>query len=294
MTGFGRGEASCDACDIVVEIKSVNSKSLDLSQLKLPPRYREQEIWLRGELSRGVLRGKVDCTVRYSLGRIEGDAPRLHQEAYGQAVLDVFGALEHLDPAGGPSISQVGLQLAPLPFFWLQMEQTPDEEEVAALHRAVEAALAGFVDYRTREGEATRADLERNVSTIRDLLARVDAMKEGRIVAVRARMQEALEKLIDPLKGTFDEQRFNQELVYHIERLDINEEIQRLSQHLDYFGQTIEEGEPQGRKLAFIAQEMGREINTIGSKANSSQMQRVVVEMKDHLEKIKEQVLNVL
>ncbi len=295
MTGFGRGEGRCDACEIVVEIKSVNSKSLDLSQLRLPSRYREREGWIRGELSRRVVRGKVDCSISFSRSAQEGgDAPRLNQEIYKQSVQSVFATIGELDNAEKPSLARVALKLSRLPFIWEVPEDAPSEEEFAALERAMDLALKDFLDYRAKEGAATRADLERNAGAIRSLLEQVDGLKEGRIEAVRARMEEALGKLVDPVKGVFDEQRFNQELIYHIERLDINEEIQRLGQHLDFFGQTMEEGEAQGRKLAFIGQEMGREINTIGSKANSSEIQHLVVEMKDHLEKIKEQVLNVL
>lgn len=293
MTGYGLGEGCCEACALTVELKSVNSKACDLNGVRIPSRYSQREFALRKLLGQRVGRGKIDCTVFCHWHEGYGDSRTLLDAARLQSAASQLLA-QHAGQTDGQMGWEALQSVVRLPYLWRSEETEATEEELSSFEAAFTMAIDRLIAYREQEGEALRADLASQVAEIRKLLAQVEGMREQRLEDVSTRLREALEQLAEPKNGVFDEQRYHQELLYHIERLDINEEITRLFYHCEYFLETMEVESAQGRKLAFIAQEMGREINTIGSKSNYAAMQRCVVEMKDHLERIKEQVLNVL
>lgn len=287
MTGYGKASAESSDKKIIAEIKSLNSKALDLSA-RIAPLYREKEMEIRNEIARTLERGKID----FSLW-IEKDAAESSTPINTAVVESYYNQIKRLS-------EQTGI---PVPADWFQtLLRLPDvlsraevqelsQEEWAVAHRAVEQAIANLTEFRKQEGLALEKKFAEKLDNIAALLRSVEPYEKERVEKIKERITEALQKT---LSVDYDKNRLEQELIYYIEKLDINEEKQRLANHLNYFRQTMADGHGQGKKLGFIAQEMGREINTLGSKSNHAEMQKIVVQMKDELEQIKEQVLNVM
>ena len=288
MTGYGKAMVELPDKKVNVEIKSLNSKAMDLST-RIAPAYREKEMEIRNELARVLERGKVDFTLWIEKKDSEQSATPINQElvsAYYKRIKEISAVTGIPEPADWFST------LLRLPDVMTKNEmQELDEEEWKVVHAAIGEALAHLVDFRKQEGAALEKKFREKIANIARLLAEVEPYEKERVAKIKDRIVEALEKTISV---DYDNNRLEQELIYYIEKLDVNEEKQRLSNHLQYFIATLENGSGQGKKLGFIAQEMGREINTLGSKSNHAEMQRIVVQMKDELEQIKEQVLNVM
>lgn len=281
MTGYGRAEERFDEETLSVEIKSLNSKNLDLS-VRLPQALRTHELNLRKRLSDAIIRGKVEVYVQLSGQQLNPQA-QLNQEVINR-YLEQINAI-----AEGDRLSQLALALRLPDAVSQEKEVLEDQSWEAKLFQVADRAVEAFHAFRTQEGKELQEDILSNLRQIESGLERINTLDSERNDNQRTKLREA----IDTLEQKIDENRFEQELIYYIEKFDINEERVRLKNHLDYFQTTLAE-EAVGKKLGFIAQELGREINTIGSKANHSGIQREVVQMKDALEKIKEQSLNVL
>ena len=281
MTGYGRAEKTFDQETLSVEIKSLNSKNLDLS-VRLPQALRIFELNLRKHLSSTVIRGKVEVFVQYSSQKL---AP---QAQLNTSIIEEY--LKQINTiATGERLDQLALALKLPDAVSQEREGAMDAVWEERLLEVSTEALKGLEDFRIQEGAELHADLLRNLHTIEEGLERIGEMDPERGTLQQEKLREAL----NALEQKVDENRFEQELIYYLEKFDINEERVRLKNHIAYFKTTVEE-KASGKKLGFIAQELGREINTIGSKANHANIQREVVQMKDALEKIKEQALNVL
>ena len=275
MTGYGKATAELSDKKINVEIKSLNSKAMDLST-RIAPLYREKEIEIRNEIAKALERGKVD----FSLWIDKKDACELITPINQDVVVAYYERIRTISETTGiPAPEDWFSTLLRMPDVMTKNDiQELSEEEWKAVHATVLQAIQNLVDFRIQEGAALEKKFREKISNIAKLLTSVDPYEKERVEKIKERITDALEK----------------ELIYYIEKLDINEEKQRLSNHLKYFINTMEDGSGQGKKLGFIAQEMGREINTLGSKSNHAEMQKIVVQMKDELEQIKEQVLNVM
>jgi uncharacterized protein (TIGR00255 family) len=288
MTGYGKAVADMPDKKVNIEIKSLNSKALDLST-RIAPQYREKEMQIRNEISKALERGKVDFSLWVEKKETAESATPINKTLLAGYYKQIKEISEE--------------QNIPLPADWFAtLLRMPDvmsktetteltEDEWEAVHAAVLEAIGHLVDFRKQEGKALEAKFREKIANITALLAEVEPYEQERVGKIKDRIVEALEKT---LSVDYDKNRLEQELIYYIEKLDINEEKQRLANHLHYFIDTLENGSGQGKKLGFIAQEMGREINTLGSKSNHAEMQKIVVRMKDELEQIKEQVLNVM
>lgn len=286
MTGFGKGEAAVNTKKITVEIRSLNSKQLDLS-LRLPALYRQSENDIRSLVARTVQRGKVDLFVTVESHETQTPA-RIDRELFRAYLRQLSDALDHAGvEAGYDALVPAVLRM---PEVVASENAAVGDEEKAALLRAVESAIAHLDAFRTQEGAILVADLLRRVDQIEALRQQVEPYEKARTEAVRARLLDNLAQL----NVAVDRNRLEQEMIFYLEKLDITEEKVRLANHCRYFREVADREEGAGRKLGFIAQEMGREINTLGSKANDANIQMLVVRMKDELEKIKEQVLNIL
>lgn len=288
MTGYGKAAVEGPDKRINVEIKSLNSKALDLST-RIAPLYREKEMEIRTEIARALERGKVDFCLWVE--KKEGVVPATPIDS--ALVQAYYARIREISEATGiPQPADWFGTLLRLPDVLAKNEvQELTDEEWALAHEAVRRALEALVDFRRQEGAALERKFREKIANISQLLTEVEPYEQERVGRIKERIVEALQKTIEV---DYDKNRLEQELIYYIEKLDINEEKQRLANHLHYFIETLEGGHGQGKKLGFIAQEMGREINTLGSKSNHAEMQRIVVRMKDELEQIKEQVLNVL
>ena len=286
MTGFGKKDAEFPGKKVTVEIRSLNSKQLDLN-LKVSGVYREKEFELRSLVTKEICRGKVDFSIYMDYSHDDRD-PIINK--------DVFAAylkqMNQLAKDNGIKMKNepVFQTILRLPDVLKAEKQELTDGEWQAVYAAVLEAINQFNSFRVQEGEALRVDLTARVDAIAHKLAAIEPFEKERIETVKNRLKEA----VSELQSQPDPDRFQQELIFYIEKLDVNEEKVRLSNHLKYFISTMNEQENAVRKLGFIAQEMGREINILGSKANHAAIQKLVVEMKDELEKIKEQVLNVL
>ena len=286
MTGFGKGEATLQNKRITVEIRSLNSKQLDLS-LRLPAVYRQSEYELRNVIARTIQRGKVDVFVSVESQSVETSA-RINREVFREYLRQMNDTLAFAGiDADYDAILPVIMRL---PDVVATEFEAISEEEHAALIAAAEAAAAQLDAFRTQEGAILSADLLRRVELIERYRDEVVPFEKARTETIRTRILDNLAKL--PVE--VDRNRLEQEMIFYLEKLDITEEKVRLTNHCKYFREVAAGEEGAGRKLGFIAQEMGREINTMGSKANESNIQILVVKMKDELEKIKEQVLNIL
>ena len=286
MTGFGKGEAALRNKKITVEIRSLNSKQLDLS-LRLPAVYRQSEYEIRNLIARTIQRGKVDVFVTVESQAVETSA-RINREVFREYLRQMNDTLSFSGiDAGYDAILPVIMRL---PDVVATEAEAISEEEHAALLAAVEAAAAHLDAFREQEGAILIADLLRRVELIEQYKTEVVPFEKARTETVKARILDNLSKLAVDV----DRNRLEQEMIFYLEKLDITEEKVRLTHHCNYFREVASSEEGAGRKLGFIAQEMGREINTMGSKANEPNIQILVVKMKDELEKIKEQVLNIL
>jgi len=284
MTGFGKSTASFYDKKVVVEVRSLNSKSLDV-YLKVPSYYKSKEIAIRKIIGAQLDRGKIEAIVT-----IENTSS---SAAYGVNKALAAKYLDELKELSRQEIKDDSMLLATivrLPDVLISKEEQLTEGEWDYLKGTVEEALNNLVVFRNQEGDSLKKDFELNISRIGNLLKEVPQYEHERIETIRERMHKSLEELSEKV----DENRFEQELIFYMEKLDVSEEKVRLENHLSYFLETLKQNGPIGKKLGFIAQEIGREINTLGSKANHSELQKIVVNMKDSLEKIKEQVLNTL
>lgn len=286
MTGFGKGIAELSNKKIIVEVKSLNSKQLDLST-RVPSLYREKEMEIRSEVARRLERGKVEFTIRTENISTETSA-RINVNT----MRNYHAQIVEAAAATGIDVPQDWFSvLMRMPEILVTESTELPEDEAVALMQAVNQALDQLVEFRLHEGKGLQEMFIRKLENIAALLKEVEPYEQERVEKIRTRIVESLSKIkeID-----YDKNRLEQEMIYYIEKLDVNEEKHRLADHLRYFAETMENGSGQGKKLGFIAQEMGREINTLGSKSNHAEMQRIVVRMKDELEQIKEQVLNIM
>ena len=287
MTGYGKTTVAYKEKKIHVEVKSLNSKSLDLST-RIAPLYREKEMEIRQLIAATVVRGKVDFAI-WIEKEAGSDATPINMalvENYYHQIKEIAAK------TGIPEPADWFYTLLRMPDVTARTEvEELEEEEWAVAREAINEALALLTAFRKQEGAALQQKFENCIDTIGQLLDSIEPYETLRVEKIRARIVESLSSIPE---ADYDKNRLEQELIYYIEKLDINEEKQRLANHLNYFRQTMHEEQSQGKKLGFIAQEMGREINTTGSKSNLAEMQNIVVQMKDQLEQIKEQVLNVL
>lgn len=287
MTGYGKATTVFEGKKINVEIKSLNSKALDLST-RIAPLYREKEMEIRNLLSQKLERGKVDFMLW-----IEKDATDSATPINAAILESYYKQISAISNTTGiPLPSDWFPTLLRLPDVLNKVEiQELSDEEWEVVNNTIHEALNHLIDFRVQEGAALEKKFNEKLDNIAALLESIKSYEEERVQRIKERITDALEKIIGV---DYDKNRLEQELIYYIEKLDINEEKQRLANHLKYFRETMNDGHGQGKKLGFIAQEMGREINTTGSKSNHAEMQKIVVRMKDELEQIKEQVLNVM
>ena len=291
MTGFGKAALRYGSRTITVAIKSLNSKQADLSA-RVPSAYRTAELELRSLITSQLQRGKIDLSISIDDDALEGNASIINREA----LIGYVNQLRRLSWELGQELPLDTAALLRLPGV-LDTESTrqPElgEEELAVLRQATQQAVDELMEFRRQEGVMLYEVLAERIQRITALLEEITYPEAERIQQVRQRLEEGLRKLMP--SGDYDRSRLEQELIYYIEKLDINEEKSRLAHHLSYFMEVLDAPQPgQGKTLGFIAQEIGREINTMGSKSNHATMQQLVVQMKDELEQIKEQVLNVL
>ena len=287
MTGYGKAVATFKDKKINVEVKSLNSKQLDL-QTRISPLYREKEMEIRQMIQAAVIRGKVDFSLWIEKDTIVDATP-----INGALVENYYHRMEAIaEKTGIPMSADPFYTLLRMPDVLTKTEQEVlSDEEWAVARQAVSEAIDRLVDFRRQEGAALQKKFTEKIDNIEQLLISIEPYEKSRVEKIRQRIVEGLQQI----PGVeYDKNRLEQELIYYIEKLDISEEKQRLTNHLKYFRETMAEEAGQGKKLGFIAQEMGREINTTGSKSNQAEMQNIVVQMKDELEQIKEQVLNAL
>ncbi|MBR3432572.1 MAG: YicC family protein [Bacteroidaceae bacterium] len=287
MTGYGKASAEFQGKKINAEVKSLNSKALDLST-RLAPIYREKEMEVRALIAQALERGKVEFNLWIEQTETQ-NAASINGELVANYHQQITAIAEKYNIAAPEDIWTVLLRM-PDVLSKTEVQELTDEEWAVA-KGVVEKAIQQLVDFRKQEGQALQKKFQEKLDNISALLASIEPFETSRTVKIRQKLVDALQAIPEV---EYDRNRLEQEMIYYIEKLDINEEKQRLTNHLRYFRQTMEEGHGQGKKLGFIAQEMGREINTTGSKSNQAEMQNIVVKMKDELEQIKEQVLNVM
>ncbi len=282
MTGFGKATLQLPTKKITVEVKSLNSKGLDLN-VRMPSLYREMELGLRNQIALKLERGKVDFSI-FIESTAEQTSTKVNVpivKAYINQLREVYADADETE------LMKMAVRMPDT----MKIERDEiDENDWVQIQTVIEEALQNILAFRKAEGQSLENEFQLRIGNIRQFMNEALALDPERVQAIKDRLQTA----ISELKVNVDENRFEQELIYYLEKLDITEEKVRLTNHLDYFLETINGMEANGRKLGFITQEMGREINTMGSKSNHAQMQKLVVQMKDELEKIKEQVLNVL
>ena len=286
MTGFGKVTAELPSKKVTVEIKALNSKQLDLST-RIPSIYKDKEMELRSLLLQSLERGKVEFNI--FIEYIGKDTPTQINLA---AVENYYNQIKEIAEKLNISVPNDWFQtLLRMPDAIKSETVEPDESEWEVVLETVKDAIKHLCDFRIQEGAMLQKLFEQKIANIATLLKEVEKYEGERIEKIKARIMDNLQKIAEK---DYDKNRFEQEMIYYIEKLDVNEEKNRLDNHLKYFISTMESGHGQGKKLGFIAQEIGREINTMGSKANDHDIQKLVVRMKDELEKIKEQSLNVL
>lgn len=283
MTGYGKKTAQLPGKKLTIEIKSLNSKSLDLN-MRLPSMYREKELEIRNLLATTLVRGKIDCLIYTEITGPE-EAAVINTALVDSYVtqLKEISQKHHLE-------ADILATVMRLPDTLRTEKNELNEAEWNTVKNVLHESLQSVLDFRKQEGDVLVKEYTERIANIQNLLDQVPQYEAERIETVKARITKNLESL----STNYDENRFEQELIFYMEKLDVTEEKVRLQNHLDYFLQSMESEEASGRKLNFISQEMGREINTLGSKANHSQLQKIVVQMKDELEKIKEQTGNTL
>ena len=282
MTGFGKATLQLSTKKITVEVKSLNSKGLDLN-VRMPSLYREMELGLRNQIALKLERGKVDFSI-FIESTAEQTSTKVNVpivKAYINQLREVYADADEAE------LMKMAIRMPDT----MKIERDEiDENDWIQIQTVIEEALQNILNFRRDEGMSLEKEFQLRIGNIRQYMTEALALDPERVQAIKDRLQTAIAEL----KVNVDENRFEQELIYYLEKLDITEEKVRLTNHLDYFLETINGTEANGRKLGFITQGMGREINTMGSKSNHAQMQKLVVQMKDELEKIKEQVLNVL
>ena len=292
MTGYGKAETTFRSHKLICEIRSLNSKTMDLS-VRLTPALRAHELDIRTLVNQRLERGKVDLFI--SEESAVSNQPSVLSPINWSAAKEY--ARQYTEQFGAPVPAEVLASILRFPDVLKQQEDTSDltDEEWRDIQATLNKALDAFVAFRTQEGAALQAMFTEKLDGIADLLAQVEPFERGRIAKIKERLEQNLAQLSAETQAQIDRNRLEQEMIYYLEKLDITEEKVRLTNHIKYFRETmVAEGNGVGKKLGFIAQEMGREINTLGSKSNQSEMQILVVKMKDILEQIKEQVLNVL
>ncbi|WP_421751140.1 YicC/YloC family endoribonuclease [Croceimicrobium sp.] len=283
MTGFGKKVLQLPGKKISIEMKSLNSKQADIN-LRLPSLYRSKEGDIRQLISESLIRGKIDCNINVEITGIES-APRINMEL----AEGYLKQLKQLSDSTGTSGDILGSVMR-LPDVLQSAQDELGDEEWKLLEQGLLGTLEALKEFRASEGSRLAEDLQLRLQNIEEAQAKIVPLEEER----RQRVKDKLMRSLEQLKSDVDQERFEQELIYYLEKYDITEEKVRLSSHIQYFRELMEEGNMVGKKLGFVSQEIGREINTLGSKANHAEMQRLVVEMKDELEKIKEQALNIL
>jgi len=287
MTGFGKAIGEVNKKKITVEIKSLNSKQSDVS-VRMPSFYKEKELPLRSLINKKLERGKIEFNL---YAELHGGTSNynLNTDLFKKYYAEFSAAANEVDPKHTSDLIAVVSKMPDL----LKVERSElDEDEWNGISKIIDEALAKIDEFRCTEGTSLEKELTLRVNNIAELLASVEQYEQERIETVKARITTNLKEVVDDAK--IDKDRFEQELIYYIEKYDVTEEKIRLTQHCKYFFETMNSTISEGKKLGFITQEMGREINTLGSKANHSELQKIVVQMKDELEKIKEQILNIL
>ena len=286
MTGYGKAEGVIGNRKYTVEVRSLNSKQFDLN-IRIPSIFREKEMGLRKTLREMVIRGKCDFFLSY-----EQDPSEVKHEINTKLVQTYISQLEALADSSGVKKENILGMAIRMPEALQAPKEQLDEAVWTGVEELVIQALNAFNTFRETEGAATLEDFNNRIKSIRNESINLDPLLDKRLSKIRSRIKTNLAEVIDSSK--IDENRFEQEVLFYIEKTDVSEERTRLAAHCDHFDEILADGIGQGKKLGFIAQEIGREINTLGSKANDAEIQRLVVKMKDELEKIKEQVLNVL
>ncbi|EAQ42910.1 YicC/YloC family endoribonuclease [Polaribacter sp. MED152] len=284
MTGFGKSVLQLPTKKVTIEIKSLNSKNLDLN-VRIPSYYKEKELAVRKKLASALVRGKVDFSIF-----VEMTADETSTTVNKGVVKDYINQLKNVVDTGRASDVELLKMAISMPDALKTEREELDENEWTIINQNIDEAIEKITQYRIDEAASLEIDFKERVANIRMYLEEVKALDADRIENVKTRLQKA----INDLQVDADENRFEQELIYYLEKLDINEEKVRLENHLNYFLETLATADSNGKKLGFIVQEMGREINTTGSKANFAPMQKAVIQMKNELEQIKEQILNVL
>lgn len=286
MTGYGKAEATIGSRKFTIELRSLNSKQFDLN-VRMPSVYKEKEMKLRNWLGNEVVRGKADLGIFYDADSSEKRITlnKALIQAYHEDMREAAAEIGQSDVDYMSLIMRIPDVLRP-------EKEEMNEEEWGEIMKLIHEANTMFQSYRSQEGDGLQLDFEDRINTIMALDESLNEAVEARIKRIKDRIKSNIDEVIEPDK--IDQNRFEQEVVYYLEKIDVTEERVRLAANCNYFLEILRNGDAQGKKLGFIAQEIGREINTLGSKANDSDIQRVVVQMKDELEKIKEQVLNVL
>ena len=284
MTGYGKAVLQLPTKKVTIEIKSLNSKNLDLN-VRIPPYYKEKELAVRKKLASSLVRGKIDFSIYVEMTSDE-TSTQVNKRVVKQYIEQLRNTLI-ISSSEDVELLKMAIRM---PDALSTEREELDENEWTLINQSIDTAIAEIVQYRIDEAASLEIDFRERIENINTYLEEVKALDSDRVENVKIRLKKA----IDDLKVDTDENRFEQELIYYLEKLDINEEKVRLANHLDYFLQTLASEDSNGKKLGFIVQEMGREINTTGSKANYAPMQKAVIQMKNELEQIKEQILNVL
>jgi len=287
MTGFGKATGEIKNKKITVEIKSLNSKQADIS-VRMPSFYKEKELPLRSLINKSLQRGKIEFNL-YAELLGESSSLNLNKDLFKKYFKEFSDAAKEVDPNHNADLISI---VSKMPDLMKSERAELDKDEWNEVFKVIENALAEINSFRKTEGDSLKEELTLRVNNISGLLEDVEQYEEERITTVRNKILNNLKEVID--ESSINKDRFEQELIYYIEKYDVTEEKTRLSQHCKYFKETMESKISEGKKLGFICQEMGREINTLGSKANHVELQKIVVQMKDELEKIKEQILNIL
>ena len=286
MTGYGKAEGVVENKKISVEVRSLNGKFLDCS-LRVPGLYRQKEMLVRSKAAKEVVRGKVDISISYE--SLEGEQNFFINRGLFK---NYYQGLSEISKELNISEENVLGTLMKMPEVMRSEKQKLSEGEWSGIEELIDEALVSFNSFRLAEGDVLQKEVEARINEITSLLVQVEPFESERIEAIKTRIRKNIDEIVS--KDGFDQNRFEQELIFYIERYDITEEKVRLKAHCEHFITTMNDEQAQGKKLGFISQEIGREINTLGSKANHAEMQKIVVQMKDELEKIKEQALNIM
>ena len=284
MTGYGKAVLQLPTKKVTIEIKSLNSKNLDLN-VRIPSYYKEKELAVRKKLASALVRGKIDFSIYVEMTSDE-TSTKVNKSVVKQYIEQLRNTID-AERASDLVLLEMAIRM---PDALTTEREELDENEWTLINKNIDIAITEIVQYRIDEAASLEVDFRERIANINTYLDEVKALDSDRVENVKTRLKKA----IDDLRVDTDENRFEQELIYYLEKLDINEEKVRLANHLDYFLQTLASEDSNGKKLGFIVQEMGREINTTGSKANYAPMQKAVIQMKNELEQIKEQILNVL